>query len=204
MLSSAPPHVGANALAKTRSVSSLYPAVPAQPTDEEASVSEPTYTEIGATESGELPPGYRHARLTTDLGRGVDVMAHATNALMTFQMHRRAGLRPAATAPRAAVGVDLICRPGAGPLAVRVPCRIVWAADDPRHTGFGCGTLAGHPVRGEEAFVLNHDTDDVVRFHVRSFSAPASPLARAAGPVMHVMQDATYRWYLATMRRLVR
>lgn len=167
-------------------------------------MSDLTYTQIGATESGETPPGYRHARLSTELGRGVDVMAHATSALMTFRMHRSAGLRPTTTAPRAAIGVDVICRPGVGPLAVRVPCRVVWATDDPRHAGFGCGTLPGHPVRGEEAFVLNHDTDDVVRFHVRSFSTPANGFARAAGPALPVLQGATYRWYLVTMRRLVR
>jgi len=107
------------------------------------------------------------------------------------------------SAPRAAVGVVVIGRAGLGPLALSIPCRVVWAADEPRRVGFGYGTLAGHPERGEEAFLLNHDADDVVRFHVRSFSAPARWFTRAAGPMLHVAADAVSRRYLTAMRRLV-
>ena len=163
-----------------------------------------TYQEIGATERDELPDGYYHVRMVTELGRGEGTMALAAEAVMTFAVQRGAGLRPFTSAPRAAVGVDVTCRPGLGPLSLSVPCRVVWAADEPRRAGFGYGTLPGHPERGEEGFIVNHDADDIVRFHVRAFSAPARWFTRAAGPLAHVMQDAAARRYLATMRRLVR
>ena len=143
-------------------------------------MSDLTYPEAGATERDQLPAGYHHFRMSTDLGRGEALMARAREALMTFGVQRGAGLRPVTSAPRAAVGVVVIGR-----------------------AGFGYGTLAGHPERGEEAFLLNHDADDVVRFHVRSFSAPARWFTRAAGPVLHVATDAASRRYLTAMRRLV-
>jgi uncharacterized protein (UPF0548 family) len=167
-------------------------------------VSDLTYPDAGATEHDRLPTGYHHFRMSTDLGRGDALMARAGAALMTFGVQRGAGLRPVTSAPRAAVGVFVIARPGIGPLALAAPCLIVWAADEPRRTGFGYGTLPGHPERGEEGFVLNHDADDIVRFHVRSFSAPARWFSRAAGPLLHVATDAASRRYITAMRRLVR
>src|SRR5262245_25423752 len=109
-----------------------------------------TYPEIGATEWDNLPAGYRHVHLTTEIGTGDATMARAAAAVLSFDLLRRAGLRPIASAPRAAVGVEVISRPGIAPLALRVPCRVVWVADEPRRAGFGYGTLPGHPERGEE------------------------------------------------------
>jgi uncharacterized protein (UPF0548 family) len=166
-------------------------------------VSDLTYPGPGSTEHDELPAGFHHFRMSTDLGRGAALMDRASEALMTFGVQRGAGLRPVTSAPRAAVDVIVIGRAGLGPLAMSIPCRVVWAADEPRRAGFGYGTLPGHPERGEEAFLLNHDADDVVRFHVRSFSAPARWFTRAAGPLLHIATDAASRRYLTAMRRLV-
>jgi uncharacterized protein (UPF0548 family) len=166
-------------------------------------VSDLTYPEAGATEHDQLPAGYHHFRMSIDLGLGDALMRRAAEAVMTFGVQRGAGLRPVTSAPRASVGVLVIGRTGLGPLALRIPCKVVWAADEPRRAGFGYGTLSGHPERGEEAFLVNHDVDDVVRFHVRSFSAPARWFTRAAGPLLHVATDAAARRYLTAVRRLV-
>jgi uncharacterized protein (UPF0548 family) len=166
-------------------------------------VSDLTYPEAGATEHDELPAGYHHFRMSIDLGRGDALMVRAAEAVMTFGVQRRAGLRPVTSAPRAAAGVLVIALAGLGPLALSIPCSVVWTVEEPRRAGFGYGTLPGHPERGEEAFVVNHDADDVVRFHVRSFSAPARWFTRAAGPLLPVATDAASRRYLTAMRRLV-
>jgi uncharacterized protein (UPF0548 family) len=100
-------------------------------------MTEVTYPEVGATERGGLPPGYRHVRVSAEIGTGDATMARATAALLSFELMRRAGLRPEPSAPRAAVGVDVLCRPGIGPLALPVPCRVVWTADESRRAGFG-------------------------------------------------------------------
>jgi len=151
--------------------------------------------DAGATEHDQLPAGYHHVRMSTDLGLGAALMIRASEALMTFGVQRGAGLRPVTSAPRAAVGVVVIGRAGLGPLALSIPCRVVWAADEPRGSASATARWPAIPNAGEEAFLLNHDADDVVRFHVRSFSAPARWFTRAAGPMLHVAADAVSRRY---------
>jgi uncharacterized protein (UPF0548 family) len=108
-------------------------------------VSDLTYPEAGATEHDELPAGYHHFRASIELGRGDALMIRAAEAVMTFGVQRGAGLRPVTSASRAAVGVLVIGRAGLGPLALPIPCKVVWTADEPRRAGFGYGTLSGHP-----------------------------------------------------------
>ncbi len=160
-----------------------------------------TYPEVGATRDDVLPAGYRHVTRRVEIGRGAALMARAGNALMTFEMLRRAGLRPDVSAPRAAVGVAVTGHFGLGPLAIASPCRVVWSVEEKDRAGFGYGTLPGHPERGEEAFVLDRDAQDIVWFTVRAFSRPNRWFMRAAGPVAHLTQDMITRRYLASMRR---
>lgn len=161
-----------------------------------------TYPEVGATRDDSLPAGYRHVRRRVEIGRGTAAMAAAATALMTFEFLRRAGLRPVVTASRAAVGVGVTGRFGIGPLRLAAPCRIVWTVDGQDAAGFGYGTLAGHPERGEEAFVVSLD-DDVVWFTVRAFSRPDRWYVRAGGPAAHWTQDLVTRRYIAAMHRCV-
>jgi uncharacterized protein (UPF0548 family) len=162
-----------------------------------------TYPEVGATQDGPLPPGYRHLRRVTRIGP-VDVAA-AAELLLTFRMHRATGVRVDATAPRAAVGVEVTSRLGVGPLRIPAPCRVVWVSsnvDSPM--GFGYGTLPGHPARGEESFVVHRDAHGEVWLTVTSFSQPAIWYMAAAGPVAPMLQAAYARLLGLTLRRLCR
>lgn len=159
-----------------------------------------TYPEVGATRDGRLPPGYRHLRYRTALGRGVfDV---AGDAVMTWRMHRAAGVRIRASAPRAEAGVTVVSRIGLGPVRLTAPCEVVWTAADERRIGFGYGTLPGHPARGEESFVVERDDDGEVWFTVTSFSASARWVMRAAGPAAPLFQRAYARRLGSALRRL--
>jgi uncharacterized protein (UPF0548 family) len=65
--------------------------------------------------------------------------------------HERCGYRPAATAPRAAPGVE-------ASLAfawTRMPCQVVWSVESEERCGFAYGSMADHLERGEAAFVLD-------------------------------------------------
>ena len=161
-----------------------------------------TYPEIGATRDGPLPPGYRHLRHTTRLGR-VDLAA-AADAVLTFRLHRATGVRVDASAPRAAPGVEVTSRLGIGPLRIPAPCRVVWTVSDVDEGGFGYGTLPGHPAHGEESFVVHRDDSGEVWFTVTSFSRPARWYMAAAGPVAPLLQNAYARLLGRTLRRLVR
>jgi uncharacterized protein (UPF0548 family) len=165
-------------------------------------VQELTYSGVGGTEPGGQPPaGYRVIRRCTVLGNGLLLMARATEALMTFDVFRAAGLRPEASARRAHVGVTVTTRLGLGPMRIPAPCRVVWSRESATVAGFGYGTLPGHPARGEEAFILERDAGDTVMFVVTSFSRPQRWFMRAAGPLGHATQVLMLRRYATALRR---
>jgi uncharacterized protein (UPF0548 family) len=158
-----------------------------------------TYAEVGATRTGELPDGYSHLHHRVRLGSSGAAMRVAAAAVMEWRMHRAAGVRLTASASRAAPGVGVEVR--LGPL--RAPCEIVWTEETERRTGWGYGTLPGHPERGEEAFVVTWEIDDSVWLTVTAFSKPGSWITRVAGPLVPPMQRA-YAWRCGVaLRRLV-
>jgi uncharacterized protein (UPF0548 family) len=162
-----------------------------------------TYTEIGATRDPQtLPAGYNHLRYSTTIGTGHETFATAGAALVEWRMHAGMHVRPRAEAPRAEPGVGLTVRLGVGPLSVTAPCRVVWAVDTDRARGFAYGTLPGHPERGEEAFLVELVDNDAVRFTVTAFSLPALWYARAAGPLVPVLQRAYAHGCARVLRRI--
>ncbi len=159
-----------------------------------------TYAEVGATRDGVLPAGYRHLRHRVRLPQGC--FADAAEAVLTWRLHRAAGVRMRTDAPRAAPGVAVTPGLGVGPLRLWGPCEVVWTEDDPDRAGFGYGTLPGHPARGEEAFRVHRDDAGRVFFEVVAFSVADRWSMRAAGPLGRRAQHA-YAWWLGrTLRRL--
>ncbi|MFY1694916.1 MULTISPECIES: DUF1990 family protein [unclassified Solwaraspora] len=172
-----------------------------------------TYPQTGATsqllrtaEAGHrpypaLPAGYRHLRYRTALRPGT--FDRAGRAVLTWRMHRAAGARVAASAPRAEPGVQVTVSLGVGPLRMTAPCAVVWATDTADRVGFAYGTLDGHPASGEEAFLVER-AGDRVWFSVVAFSRPVAPAMRLAGPVAVAAQH-LYAWRLGVaLRRLTR
>lgn len=147
-----------------------------------------TYAEVGATRDAPLPAGYRHVLRDVEVGAGRDVFERAAEALLTFGMHRGAGLTVGTRAP-AVPGLPVVIRIGAGPLRLTAPCRVVYRIDQPDRQGFAYGTLDGHPERGEEAFVLHLTGAGRIRFRITAFSRPASALARLGGPLTTLAQE---------------
>ncbi|SCG66713.1 Uncharacterized protein, UPF0548 family [Micromonospora echinaurantiaca] len=159
-----------------------------------------TYPHVGATRDGRLPAGWRHVRHRVRLPDGAFAAAGA--AVLSWRVHRSAGIRMDTDAARAEPGVRVVSRLGVGPLRMAAPCQVVWAVDDADRAGFGYGTLPGHPARGEEAFVVSRDAVGRVWFEVMAFSRPGGCLMRAAGPAGRLFQHA-YAWWLGrTLRRL--
>ena len=162
-----------------------------------------TYAEVGATRAAPLPAGYRHVLRDVAIGTGREAFARAADALLTWRMHRHAGLAVDAPAT-AAPGVTAVIRIGAGPVRLSAPCRVVYRIDQPDRQGFAYGTLPGHPESGEEAFVLHLTGGGRVRFRITAFSRPATPLARLGGPLTVLAQEIATQLYLRSMRRLSR
>jgi len=158
-----------------------------------------SYNEVGAT-AGRLPDGYRHVRIRADLGAGTATYERAVDLLLSWDMHRRAGLDPIATEPTAVVGAVLVQRIQLGPVRVHAPCRVIDARRTADRAGFTYGTLVGHPETGEEAFGIERIAGDRVVATITAFSRPGRWFTRLAGPVGDLVQDLALRRYLAALR----
>lgn len=85
-----------------------------------------TYPEVGATGS-DLPAGYHHVRRTRTLGTGEALFERAAADLMSWTLHRRAGVHVHTASARAEAGERVRLRVGRGPLHVDAPCEVTLA-----------------------------------------------------------------------------
>ena len=90
---------------------------------------------------------------------------------------------------------------GIGRVSIRIPCRVVYVIDEPNRMGFAYGTLPGHPVSGEELFLVQRNGDGRVTFTVSAFSRPATTLTRVAGPVTRWAQSQMMGRYPRALNR---
>jgi uncharacterized protein (UPF0548 family) len=160
-----------------------------------------TYSAVGAT-AGAMPANVHQVRRSAPIGHGRVYFALASAALMSWQMHRRAGLTVTASEPQVAVDAVVLMRFGVAGYGLKVPCRVVYTVNEPRRIGFAYGTLPGHPESGEEAFVVELMADDEVRLHVTAFSAPARLYSRLGGRATRAMQSFMTGRYINALRNL--
>jgi uncharacterized protein (UPF0548 family) len=73
-------------------------------------------------------------------------------------------------------------------LSFREPVRVVAVIDEPNRRGFAYGTLPGHPLSGEELFLVERRDDDSVWLTIRSLSRPASGVWWALLPALRLVQ----------------
>lgn len=162
-----------------------------------------TYPDVGRTAedypSG-FPDGYRLVRHQETVGRGRDDFESAARTLMTWRMHRDAGLTVTTSSDRVEVGSVVRMRLGVGPLAVKIPCRVIYVVDEPDRRGFGYGTLPGHPESGEESFLVSIDPAGTVTATITAFSRPGTLLTRLARPVTWWVQGWALRRYAQAVR----
>ncbi|MDB1086937.1 DUF1990 domain-containing protein [Streptomyces sp. ACA25] len=166
-----------------------------------------TYQEVGATRDMDrpLPAGYHTLRVRTRLGTGGAVQRVAGSAVLNWRMHRAVlGVTLEPEAREAAPGVGVIVGIGVGRLRLRAPCRVVWTLREADRTGWGYGTLPGHPESGEEAFLVERLPDDSVWLTVTAFSRPAVWWTRAAGPFARWGQRAYAHHCGRALKRLAR
>jgi uncharacterized protein (UPF0548 family) len=158
-----------------------------------------TYSEVGAT-AGTLPAGYHHVQRSEVIGRGSSFFTDAADALMSWQMHTRAGLQVIPSASRATIDVVVLMRLGVAGRGLVIPCRVVYEIAEDRRIGFAYGTLPGHPERGEESFVIEFLEDDSVRLQIIAFSQPARWFTRLAAPVSRSAQAFMTDRYIRALR----
>jgi uncharacterized protein (UPF0548 family) len=155
-----------------------------------------TYSEIGATATV-TPSGFQAFTRNRRLNRR-DFQS-AAEELLAWRVHERAGLTVAASSHHVTAGAVVKMTVGIKPLALHIPCRVVYLIEEPQRSGFAYGTLPGHPESGEELFLLEQNPDDSITFTIKAFSKPASALARAGGPITRWIQLAMTNRYLEAL-----
>lgn len=157
--------------------------------------------EHGAT-AATLPPGASHLELDVPIGRGRRVFDRAAEAVLSWQMHRGAGLDVRATASRAEVGaIALVTFVRGLPIGLSAPCRVLRVADEPDRRGFTYGTLPGHLESGEERFEVVRDDHGVVTLRIVAFSRHTPGPARWLGPLTSAGQRVVTGRYVQAVRR---
>lgn len=128
------------------------------------------------------PAGYRLVERRTLLSTD---SAAALAVVMTWGVKTRAGFRVSSASP---VTVGDLVTVRLGP--VREPVRVAWVTQQ----GFGYETLVGHPLSGEEAFLLETDASGRLWFVNRSVSRPVGAW-RAVSPLLRIAQAYFVRRY---------
>jgi uncharacterized protein (UPF0548 family) len=161
-----------------------------------------TYAPVGATAPARVawapPPRWRARESTVALGSGERRWAAASAAVLEWAVKTRSGFEVEATdgGPlRVAEGRDFRLIARVGPLRVREPVRVVAVVERPDRYGFAYGTLPGHPVSGEEAFIVSRDDAGDVRLTLRSMTRPGAGVWRPVFPALLLAQGMYRRRY---------
>lgn len=168
----------------------------------EAEQQQPAYDGVGST-AATAPKGYRQDRHQLHLGHGAHVFTRGVHALDSWQPQLRNGIAIAPTDAEPRPGQTVVQCIRMGPLWALAACRIVYRVEQPDSVGYAYGSLAVHPVQGEEAFLIERDPAGVVRARIVVFSRPNHWLVRLGGPIGRVVQRSTAKAYLAGIRRHV-
>jgi uncharacterized protein (UPF0548 family) len=155
-----------------------------------------SYSEVGQTGNREPVDGYRMTDVIRIVGTGIDAFRRAVVCVVSFDMHRAAGLDVAGAGTHVTEGTNLVLGLPIGPFKLRAPGRVVYVIDSPRMGGLAYGTLTGHPECGEARFEVALDDRDLVTMRIFSFSRPAKLISRIGGPITRRIQGRVNRRYL--------
>lgn len=161
-----------------------------------------SYDEMGAT-AGALPMGYDHDDTRILLGEGEEVLEAARKALQEWAMFPGwIRLHPESPniVPETTIALSIKYQ---GLWCVNI-CRIVYLVQQPDIQGFAYGTLPAHAEQGEEAFLIERDTDGRIYYRLRAFSRPQHWLAILGYPFVRQLQRRFIRDSLAAMQFRVR
>nr|WP_205835147.1 DUF1990 family protein [Microbacterium sp. CFH 90308] len=143
--------------------------------------------------------GFRRWERTAVLGTSDGVWRWAASEVLRWGVKTRSGfsVTPATTVRRGSRPIILAHPFG---LSIREPVEVVDVVDTPDRVGFAYRTLAGHPISGEEAFIVHRDGATVL-LTIRSLTRPASGQPwRALYPALLVAQSIARRRYVRALR----
>jgi uncharacterized protein (UPF0548 family)/ligand-binding SRPBCC domain-containing protein len=142
---------------------------------------------------------FRRSEVTGLVGRGDAAWERAARDVLLWKVKTRSGFRvdhPHPVVP----GERLEVTARVAGISIREPVEVAAVVETANRVGFSYRTRPGHPVSGEEAFVVHRDGDDVL-LTIRSLTAPTPQQPwRALHPLLRVAQIVARRRYLHALR----
>lgn len=150
----------------------------------------------------EWPPDdsmrFRRSEASAVIGSGDATWQRAAADLLRWKVKTRSGFRVEDDRP-VTPGDELIVTARVLGITVREPIRVEDVVAHTDRVGFSYRTLPGHPVSGEEAFIVHRDGDDVT-LTIRSLTGPSPRLPwRPLFPVLQLAQLVVRRRYLRAL-----
>ena len=163
----------------------------------------PTHTHPAVPEwPVDAHPRFRRAEVTGVIGRGDAAWERASRDVLRWAVKTRSGFRVHSPGP-ATVGDRPIIRARVLGLTIIEPVEVVSVVNEPTRVGFAYRTLPGHPVLGEEAFIVSREDSSErapIRLTVRSLTAPAPHQPwRVLHPFLRLAQRVAKRRYLRAL-----
>lgn len=166
-----------------------------------------TYSVVGGTtpaaEQWQPPAGWRAYEHTVRLGFGTDLWDAASSAVLSWGIKTRSGFAvepPLETGGIARQGERYWLVARIGPFRVREPVEIIATVSTGNRAALSYGTLDGHPVSGEEAFIVHRDDNGNVNLTLRSLTHAGRGLWRGLFPLILIAQRIYRRRYLRALR----
>ncbi|GAA1444812.1 DUF1990 family protein [Leifsonia poae] len=144
-------------------------------------------------------PCYRRSEVSAVIGSGPAVWERASTDVLHWRVKTESGFT-VDSAERVAAGQRLVITARVLGLAIREPIEVVEVVEETDRVGFAYRTRPGHPVSGEESFIVQRDGDQV-SLVVRSLTRAASQQPwRALFLLLLVAQRVARRRYLRSLR----
>lgn len=143
---------------------------------------------------------YRQTQVSSFIGSGDAFWERVTAEVLNWKVKTESGFHVDSTGP-ATPGEELEVTVRVFGIRVVEPVRVLAVIQETHRAGFSYATLPGHPVDGEEAFVVDRRGDEV-HLTIRSLTraAPRQPW-RALFPVLLVVQRIVRRRYLRALHQ---
>ncbi|TCO47848.1 uncharacterized protein (UPF0548 family) [Kribbella antiqua] len=166
-----------------------------------------TYDGVGVTLTQQVgSAGFRGYERSVFLGHGSSRWDFASTEILRWGVKTRSGFSvESGEASGAGLGHPVVAGDRywlvahLGPLRIHEPVQVIAVVDEPDRKGFAYGTLEGHPVRGEEAFLVDRRTDGSVWLTIRSLTRPSTGLWGAAYPLALLAQRLYRRRYFRSL-----
>ncbi|WP_022886526.1 DUF1990 family protein [Glaciibacter superstes] len=143
--------------------------------------------------------GFRRSEASAFIGNGGAAWERAARGVLLWRVKTASGFTVDTAAP-AATGDRVTVTTRVFGVTIVEPVEVVSVVDTPVMVGFSYRTLPGHPVDGEEAFIVHRIGDDVY-LTVRSLTRAAQEQPwRALYPLLRVAQLVARRRYLRALR----